>query len=407
MSNGLDPLQELRHLLLIDLNALTSIYTSTLYPTHPIITPSEFTQCLQTASIDRSAAAFIFAAAAACLHCAPSTTSGARLEPLLAGAVEHLGPLTLHSPVSIRAMMTSIFLANTYVAVEDSRTAFLYLRQATSMIETYRLPSQTGSEVQDPRLVRLYWLLYVHERYQCIAEYRTTLLKPLPPSFATSTGDPHSEHKGFMRVVALFRLLDDIFIRHWLGDPSSEPITSAWISAKCEDFYADERATSPLVEDDELDAAQRVDLLVTRHWLLVLTWRIAMSHKLLREAPPQDCLSLLFPLHVSQRLQQHLQSVPSAAVETHGVGIVQKVFELADTVADIFTHVPESVLSGSTSHLRELWRMFSCYPHLDATRKGILDSKFRRVFDSETSTSLTPAGSGVDSVSPGFSNASH
>lgn len=408
-SDGLDPLQELRYLLTIDLNALTGIYTSNLYPSHPIITPSEFAQCLQTASIDRSAAAFIFAAAAACLHCAPSTTPGARLEPLLAKSVEHLGPLTLYSSVSVRAMMTSIFLANTYVAVGDSRTAFLYLRQATSMIETYRLPSKNGPEVKDPRLVRLYWFLYVHERYQCIAEYRATLLKPLSPSFATSTADPHGEHKGFMRVVALFCLLDDVFVSHWLGDPTSEPITAAWIAAKCEDFYADERAASPLVEDDELDAAQRVDLLVTRHWLLVLAWRIAMSHKLLRETPPHDCLSMHFPLHVSQRLQEHLQNVPSAAVETHGVGIVQKVFELADTVADVFTHVPESVLSGSTEHLRELWRMLRCYPRLDATRKGILYSKFRRVIDSETPTTLTTriTRSGADTLSPSFSNASY
>lgn len=383
-SHGPDLLQELRSLLSFDFNALTGIYITNLYPSHPIIAPSEFAQCLRTASVDRSAAAFIFAAVAACLQCEPSATSGALLEPLLAKAVEHLGPLTLYSPVSIRTMMTSIFLANTYVAVGDSRTAFLYLRQATSMIETYRLPSQNGPEVQDPRLVRLYWLLYVHERYQCIAEYRATLLKPLSTSFDTSTADPRGEHKGFMRVVALFRLLDDIFVRHWLGDPTSEPITAAWIAAKCEDIYADERAASPLAEDDELDAAQRVDLLVTRDWLLVLAWRLAMSHKLLREAPPHDCLSMLFPLHVSQRLQHHLQSVPSAAVEMHGVGIVQKVYELADTLADIFTHVPDSMSSGSTEHLRELWRMLSYDPRLDATRKRILDSKFRRVFNCNT-----------------------
>lgn len=397
-----DALRDLQSLLNLDLDELVSLYASNVYPTHPVIDAEELKECIARMNDDCDIAAFVYAAAATCLHHAPATASDGydqgrsrRIDALIDKSASCLGPLTRQTSVSMRCIVARVFLANCLVAVEDPKTAFLYLRQAASMLETYRLSAQVDTGQCDPKLVRLYWLIFVHERYQCIAEYRSALLKPLAPP-QDSRFDPMADHVGFSRVVSLFSLLDDLFIQHWLSEAGREPITAAWVRGKCQQFAQDEHDTAVLTSTISL--AQQVDLLVTRHWLLALVWRIAMANKLLHEAPPEDCLSLLYPLHVSQRLQRLLQDMPSQAVQIHGIAIVQKLFELADTVADICTHVPTSLLlelDDRLEHLRQLWQMFSLYPQLDATRKGILDGKFRRVFSDGSPEDLSTPLSAV------------
>ena len=336
-------------------------------------------------SDDRSAAAFVYAVSATCSHLAPSTGEDSqfrthRIETLINKSIISLGSLTRQTSISVKTILTRVFLANSLVAVGDPRTAFLYLRQAASMLETYRLPSKITTELCDARLVRLYWLIFIHERYQCIAEYRTALLQPLPHAGPDGALADMAEHIGFSRIVSLFRLLDDIFIQYWLGEGGiAPPITSVWVQHKNEEFRQDEAEAATMLSS--LDIAQQVDLHVTRHWLLVLVWRIAMANRLLGEDSSEHCLSLRYPLHVSARLLLLLQDIPSQAIEIHGVSIVQKLFELADTVADITMHASSSAPSeAELHHLRQLWDILSSYTQLDATRREIIDDKFRRIF---------------------------
>ena len=182
-------------------------------------------------------AAFVYAAAATCLHHAVAPASDEdsedrnhRIDTLIYKSAGCLGPLTRQSSVSMRYIVARVFLANCFVAVEDPKSAFLYLRQAASMLETYRVTAQVDAGQCDTKLVRLYWLIFVHERYQCIAEYRNPLLKPLSPPTQKTHVDPMADRVGFLRVVSLFQVLDDVFIQHWLGESGREPITPIWVA---------------------------------------------------------------------------------------------------------------------------------------------------------------------------------
>lgn len=383
------------------IRALVPRYMECVYTSHPIIPECELLECIDRRKSDSTAAALAYAATATTIHFTSAdfmqVTESARASQLrqhVEWACDALGAQRPFSPLSVTKAMTHLFLANCLVAMGDRNTAFMHLRQAVSMSEVLLSRSGSGSDCLDePRLRRLHWLVYIHERYECISESRQTVLKPLPSIFVGDGELSTNVSVGFKRLVRLFLLLDDTFLAFWSGADSRTPITEEWIAQRCEAFDEDEREAR--LEESQLSMAQRADLFITRHWLLALLWRIAMSHNLLRDLAPQVCFSLLFPLHVSKRLRQMLEHMPLEALLIHGVGIGQKLFELTDTVADVILHVssistatPESTMEQLDNflYLRNVLLGFSL---LDATRKSIIEEKIARIVQLKTSFDTT------------------
>ena len=200
------------------------------------------------------------------------------------------------------------------------------------------------------------------------------------PSFPIDGASlPSDVHTGFTRVVKLFKLLDSDFISYWLGRQDGRPVSVEWVTSKCQDFYRDETEA----EEDEahLTLAQQADLVITRHWLTTLLWRIAISHGVMLHLAP-EALPLLFPANISRRVRHSMEAIPERDIELHGVGIVQKLFELTDTMADVILHFPPADLEGLTEQLDDLdylGQRVITSARLDDVRKGILKEKFRRL----------------------------
>jgi hypothetical protein len=105
---------------------------------------------------------------------------------------------------------------------------------------------------------------------------------------------------------------------------------------------------------------QRADLFITRLWLRTLLWQLALSQGLLRSGASDtthEGLSLQFPasrLSIQLRsLVDRLDSIVSIA--TQGSGIIQKLFEIASTIADVLAlpaghHQAED---GLRSHVKD------------------------------------------------------
>lgn len=328
----------------------------------------------------------VYAAAAAVLDSSgmaagTKDSTGVRLlERLVQGAVDSFAPFPPSTPISVHRVMICVFVAKGLTALDDSTTAFLYLRHAVSMVETWRLDSKRiDLEDDGPRRHRLHWLLFVHERYQCISEYRTTVLRPLPQLPVGDSKLAAGTYKGFVRLVKLFLLLDDEFIAAWLDYNDAGTSDIAWISTKCEQFRMDEEEAE--TDSPHLSMAQQADLVVTRLWLMTLLWRIAMSQRLLPDTYTAN-LPLLSPVDVSRRLRQILERLPHQAIETHGVGIVQKLFELTDTMAEVVLHFPHlgsGTLRERVDDLEYLEQVVSASDRLDEVRRSILSSKFERL----------------------------
>lgn len=131
-----------------------------------------------------------------------------------------------------------------------------------------------------------------------------------------------------------------------------------------------------------LSMMQRADLCITREWLRTLVWRLAMSQTLLSSRSSKDCLSLLFPVRLSQTLRQQLSSMSRHDIEVHGSSITQKLFEITDTIADVLIHVPAATIDETALRIDDFLFILDfvlLIPHLDQTRRSILLEKLERL----------------------------
>lgn len=122
-----------------------------------------------------------------------------------------------------------------------------------------------------------------------------------------------------------------------------------------------------------------------------------MSKTLLSSKSSKGCLSLLFPVRLSQQLRLQVTSMSREAIEIHGSGIVQKLFEITDTIADVLINIPAGNLEETALRVDDfifLLEFVFTFPTLDQTRRGILRSKL------ETLQSMFPemAGSPATTV---------
>lgn len=127
---------------------------------------------------------------------------------------------------------------------------------------------------------------------------------------------------------------------------------------------------------------QRADLAITREWLRTLIWRLAMSKTLLSSRSSKECLSLLFPVRLSQNLRQQVNSMSREDIEVHGSSITQKLFEITDTIADVLITVPAGTLEETAHRIDDFLFILDFvvqFPTLDHTRRGILLEKLERL----------------------------
>ncbi|KAK7740277.1 hypothetical protein SLS63_001478 [Diaporthe eres] len=173
---------------------------------------------------------------------------------------------------------------------------------------------------------------------------------------------PINIDSGFRRIIKLFLILDDDLLANWMAqnDNAADPlscnrlekdgITVEWIEQKqqqIDDEEAEVEAEQQRLEGTPaaLTELQLADLFITRAWLRTIVWQLAMSDFLLSSGPTgserHEALSLFFPAH---RLSAQLRKLAQFQVETsigkHGSGILQKIFEIANTIADVMTLFP-------------------------------------------------------------------
>lgn len=304
------------------------------------------------------------------------------IETLMNSSIESMKPpyASFHSSV-LRAMQP-MFIHNCLMTVQASDAAFYYLRDAISAIQLLRIDNQETMAALPPyersRRQRLYWQAFIHERFVAILDYRQAILPPLESLPEDDPTIPITVHEGFNQIIKLFRLLDPEFLRNWHG--TQGVITSAWVEAKSREIEGEEDIESQGLA--LLSTMQRADLAITREWLRTLVWRLAMSQTLLSSRSSKECLSLLFPVRLSQSLRHQVTSMSREDIEVHGSSIAQKLFEITDTIADVLIHVPAATLEETELRIDDFLFILDfvlLFPTLDQTRRGILLEKLERL----------------------------
>ncbi len=100
-------------------------------------------------------------------------------------------------------------------------------------------------------------------------------------------------------------------------------------------------------EEPETTAIQKADLLITQQWLRLIVWRSSFQQGLLSWSTPHESMHFAFPLSIARRTVSVLQSLPSTAVEVHGMGIFEKIFEVGTWCINVLGAYDSAISSGT------------------------------------------------------------
>ncbi|KAH8647144.1 hypothetical protein BX600DRAFT_389818 [Xylariales sp. PMI_506] len=254
---------------------------------------------------------------------------------------------------SLYAVISSFWLSTSFFEINQSRKSWFYLREALTLaidIGLHDDRSYVGFNPQDVLCrQRVFWILFVTERSFAILRNKPLTLRKTPhlPTTKHSYESPDI-HTGFLKLVGSYIPLDESFVTAW--NDGSDPRVSATTYLNLQrtlgqplGFLRPSRKSSrgsPLAltsgtspterEEDEPDPTpiQKADLMVTQQWLRLIVWQSSFRQGLLSTAATDESFRFSFPLSIARDTAAILHSLPSQAVEVHGMGIFEKIFEI-------------------------------------------------------------------------------
>ncbi|KAK7949270.1 RING-3 [Apiospora aurea] len=297
---------------------------------------------------------------------------------------------------SLAAVISSFWLSTSFFEINQSRKSWYYLREALTAAIDLRLHDDRAYEglPAAERLCRqrVLWQLFVTERSFAILRNKPLTLRKTP-SLPTTRHDYEEPeiHAGFLKLVSSYVPLDESFVNAW--NDGSDPSVSATtylnlqhILSQPLDFLRPRRKSSPDAvpipspatspasttrpstattssptqaeigtdEEDEIEEIepnptdiQKADLLMTQQWLRLIVWQSSFRQGLLSTAAPHASFSFGFPLAIARDTAAVLQSLPSQAVEVHGMGIFEKIFEIGVWCVNVLNAYDANAASGA------------------------------------------------------------
>ena len=245
---------------------------------------------------------------------------------------------------SLDSLQTSFFLFAVFFCLGKDNSAWFYLRESITMLQLLNLHEDTTyATMADSQYAiycrRTFWLLFITERAYALQRHRPLTLMPsiCLPTFdlAEATILP-----GFLDLVTLFQKFDNKFISFW-NRPSLSPLSVQPV-VQLQQFLKD--AIPKVSERTEI---QQADLLISRQWLKTIVWQLCVSRRLLSSNTTVEAMSFHFPVVIAREVILILRLLPFQAFQTHGVGIMEKIFDIGCSLADVLLAHP-NVLQAST-----------------------------------------------------------
>lgn len=226
--------------------------------------------------------------------------------------------------VSTSGILTSLFLSVTYFELRHRRSSWFYLREAITLAQAAHLHEEVGyqglNDVQKICYHRTYCLLFITERGAAIlGNFPVSITRvPQMPTHSLS-GEGNGILTGLQSLFRLFSFLDEGFIEFWNSPVNALPqvmksVNFKLIQQNLEDFR---------YEGDGLSHIQRADIVITQHWLRLVFWQAAMRQGLISSSARDSAFSYTFPIEIARSLCDDLKTLPSAAIQVHGLGIVR------------------------------------------------------------------------------------
>ncbi|KIW29106.1 uncharacterized protein PV07_04943 [Cladophialophora immunda] len=248
---------------------------------------------------------------------------------------------------TLSAVQTSFFLFSCYFTLEQQNICWFHLREAATLAQLMSMHEESSYLVGDPvesmYKRRMYWLLLVTERAYAMERHRPLSLHPtigIP-----SANEPHEEERmsGFLCLINLFRCIDDEFMALW--NKVKTECSDTWLS------QLQRQVADSVPRGLKTTESQMADVRVTLHWLRIMIWQLSITNGYLSSTSAHSCMTFKYPIEVTRDLIQDISTLTLDAMEVHGVGLIEKLFDIACTLTDVISCVPlmPSEISNSSN----------------------------------------------------------
>jgi hypothetical protein len=292
-----------------------------------------------------------------------------------------------HSTLS--AIQSSYFICVALFELKRPKSHHFYLREAIGMAYDQNLHRESTYIGMEPVAAicarRTFAVLFVTERGLAILRNKSATIAALPavPSDFFDEQD-RKVLAGFTALCSLFSLLDEKFIDLWRSDSAS---TSAPITNITNLQHA---LNQFRIDFSVLTETQKADILITHQWLRLIFWQASMRQGLVSSDATDPVFYYNYPIVIAKDLCQIISTELSyEAIAVHGLGIFEKIFEVAYTLMDALT-IADMQWSES-GELRVLFGVLASSPNSQNTYVRMLEGK-------ADNAPQSPIGSPVSSV---------
>jgi hypothetical protein len=177
----------------------------------------------------------------------------------------------------------------------------------------------------------MFWVLFITERAYALQRHRPLTLRA---TLELPVAEPHISDAqvlpGFLDLISLFRHFDVDFIETWNSDAASSSSDTSASFLILQDYL--KQALPSVLSYSEM---QQADLLISRQWLKVMVWQLCVSRTALSSTGMDDSMSLQYPVTIARDAVLVSQLLPTRALEANGVGILEKIFDIGCSLADL------------------------------------------------------------------------
>ncbi|KAK4933939.1 hypothetical protein LTR66_015808 [Elasticomyces elasticus] len=238
---------------------------------------------------------------------------------------------------TVHSVQISFFLFCSYFGLDNSNKCWYHLREASTLAHLLNMNQEAtyknGDPIEHMYTRRFYWLLLLTERANAIQRHKPlSMLATIELPEVDESSPEAAVIYGFVYLASLFRLIDDEFMSLW-NKARSECSESylAQLQAQLVDTIP------PVLLCTE---NQATDVKITQHWLRCMVWQQCLSNGKLSSESPEISMTYTYPFEIAKDLVRDIRDLSQESMEVHGVGLIEKFFDVSCTLSDIATYTP-------------------------------------------------------------------
>jgi hypothetical protein len=238
---------------------------------------------------------------------------------------------------TLLAVQTDFFLFACYFTLEKQNTAWYHLIQATTLAQMTSMHEESsylkGDKTENMYRRHTFWLILVTERAYAMERHRPLMLQPTI-ELPNPEEDPADSEiiSGFLHLINLYRHMDDDFIGLW--NKTKSECSTTWLAE------LQQKLTDALPPKLICTESQAADIYSTQHWLRTMVWQLSIMNGYLSSSSKDSCMTFQYPIEIARDLIRDISSLTQESMEVHGVGLIEKLFDIACTLTDVIACVP-------------------------------------------------------------------